>query len=82
MHKSGESTCRIQVLIDFLCEIQEDIYWNWGLMVTRKDKHGTFSGENYYIFIITKKAIGDAFKTFTFTSSTSVHRDLENKVIF
>lgn len=51
-------------------------------MVTRKDKHGTFSGENYYIFIITKKAISDAFKTFTFTSSTSVHRDLENKVIF
>ena len=82
MHKSGETTCRIQVLLDFLCEIEEDIYWNWGLMVIRKDKHGTFSGANYYIFIITKKAMGDAFKTLSFTSSTSLHRNLENKDIF
>lgn len=50
-----------------------------GLMVIRKDKLGTFSGQIIMFFIITKKAMGDAFKTFSFTSCTSVHRDLENK---
>ena len=53
-----------------------------GLMVIRKDKLGTFLGQIIMSFIFTKKAMSDAFKTFSFTSSTSVHRDLENKDIF
>lgn len=83
MHEIGESACRIQILLDFLCGGKKKVSTEIeALMIIRKDKLGTFSGQIIMFFIITKKAMGDAFKTFSFTSNTSVHRDLENKDIF